>query len=59
MACMQARPQRLTTIDGWLALARQAESTPGVLAVAPVASGSALAIKGDASRSVIVAGHRT
>jgi len=56
LATIQARPQRLTTIDGWQALARMAEMTEGVLAVAPVASGSALAIKGDASRSILVLG---
>ncbi|MBS1217631.1 MAG: hypothetical protein H6R21_764 [Proteobacteria bacterium] len=56
VAAVQARPQRLTTIDGWPALARATEMTDGVLAVAPVASGSALGIKGDASRSVVVLG---
>ena len=56
VASIQARPQRLTTIDGWPALARATEMTEGVFAVAPVASGSALGIKGDASRSVVVLG---
>jgi lipoprotein-releasing system permease protein len=56
VAAVQARPQRLTTIDGWPALARATEMTDGVFAVAPVASGSALGIKGDASRSVVVVG---
>ncbi|MDP1536917.1 MAG: FtsX-like permease family protein [Burkholderiales bacterium] len=56
VAAVQARPQRLTTIDGWPALARAAEMTEGVFAVAPVASGSALGIKGDASRSVVILG---
>jgi lipoprotein-releasing system permease protein len=55
-ASVQARPQRLTTIDGWPVLARQAEATPGVVAVAAVASGSALAIKGDATRSISLQG---
>ncbi|MCE2998832.1 MAG: ABC transporter permease [Betaproteobacteria bacterium] len=56
IASVQARPQRLTTIDGWPALARAAEQTAGVTAVAPVASGSALGIKGDASRSLVLVG---
>ena len=56
IASVQARPQRLTTIDGWPALLRQTEATPGVTAVAPVASGGALAVKGDASRSIVVIG---
>ncbi|MDH5343360.1 MAG: ABC transporter permease, partial [Betaproteobacteria bacterium] len=30
LASVQARPQRLTTIDGWQAFARDAELTPGV-----------------------------
>jgi lipoprotein-releasing system permease protein len=56
LASIQARPQRLTTIDGWPALARATEMTDEVIAVAPVATGSALGIKGDASRSVVVVG---
>jgi len=56
IASVQARPQRLTTIDGWPALARAAEATEGVTAVAPVASGSALGLKGEASRSVVLIG---
>jgi len=56
VAALQARPQRLTTIDGWPALARATEITNEVIAVAPVATGSALAIKGDASRSVVIIG---
>ena len=55
-ASVQARPQRLTTIDGWPALLQRAEASPGVLAVAPVASGGALAVKGDSTRSVIITG---
>lgn len=56
VASVQARPQRLITIDGWPNLLRQVEATRGVLAVAPVASGGALAVKGDSTRSIIVTG---
>ncbi len=56
LSSVQARPQRLTTIDGWAALLRQTETTPGVTAAAPVASGGALAVKGDASRAIIISG---
>ena len=56
LASVQARPQRLTTLDGWPVIARQMESTPGVTAVAAVASGAALAIKGDATRSIVIVG---
>ncbi len=55
-AAVQARPQRLTTLDGWPVLARAVESTEGVAAVAAVAAGSALAVKGDASRAVTLTG---
>ena len=53
---VQARPQRLNTIDGWPAMMRLIEATPGVKAVAPVASGGALAVKGDATRSIVITG---
>lgn len=56
LASVQARPQRLTTLDGWPVIARQMETTPGVTAVAAVASGAALAIKGDATRSIVLLG---
>jgi lipoprotein-releasing system permease protein len=56
MASVQARPQRLNTLDGWPVIARQMESTLGVTAVAAVASGAALAIKGDATRSIVIVG---
>ena len=56
LASVQARPQRLVTLDGWPVIARQMETTPGVIAVAAVASGAALAIKGDATRSIVIIG---
>lgn len=56
LSSIQARPQRLTTIDGWPAMARATETTEGVTAVAPVATGSGLGIKGEASRSVVIVG---
>ena len=56
LSSIQARPQRLTTIDGWPALARATEATEGVIAVAPVATGSGLGIKGEAARSVVIVG---
>ncbi len=56
LASVQARPQRLVTLDGWPVIARQMETTPGVTAVAAVASGAALAIKGDATRSIVLLG---
>ena len=53
---VQARPQRLTTLDGWPVIARQMESTPGLKAISPVASGAALAVKGDATRAIVLQG---
>ena len=56
VASVQARPQRLVTLDGWPVIARQMETTPGVTAVAAVASGAALARKGDATRAIVLVG---
>ncbi len=56
MASVQARLQRLNTIDGWPAMLQRIEATPGVKAVAPVASGGALALKGDATRAIVITG---
>jgi lipoprotein-releasing system permease protein len=56
VASVQARPQRITTLDGWPVYARQMETTPGVTAVAAVATGAALALKGDATRSIVLLG---
>jgi len=53
---VQARPQRLNSIDGWAPMAHLIEITPGVRAVAPVATGAALAIKGNATRSIVIIG---
>jgi len=53
---VQAKPQRLNTLDGWPVLARQMETTPGVTAVAAMATGAALALKGDATRSIVLVG---
>jgi lipoprotein-releasing system permease protein len=48
--------QRLKSIDQWQAVAQQIRSIPGVLVVTPVAAGSALAVRGSASRAISVAG---
>ena len=51
-----ARGQRLRAIDDWMALQTALEATPGITAVTAVVSGSALAVRGEASRSVAVLG---
>lgn len=55
-AIVQAPLQRLKSIDQWQTIATQVRAMPGVAVVAPMASGSALAIRGEASRAVSVNG---
>jgi lipoprotein-releasing system permease protein len=55
-AVVQAPLQRLKTIDQWQAVAAQVRAMPGVAIVSPVAGGSALATRGQASRAISVNG---
>jgi len=55
-AVVQAPLQRLKSIDQWQLVAAQVRAMPDVEVVAPTASGSALAIRGEASRAVSVNG---
>ena len=55
-AIVQAPLQRLKSIDQWQAVAGQIRALPEVLVVAPVVSGSALVLRGDASRSISITG---
>lgn len=48
--------QRLRSIAGWQSVVRRIERLDGVTAVSPLASGPATAIRGAASRSVVVMG---
>ncbi len=48
--------QRLKSIDQWQTVATQIRAMPDVLVVSPVAGGSALVVRGAASRAVTVAG---
>lgn len=50
------RPQRLRSIDNWQALVPVLDRWPGVTAVSPMVSGSALAVRGSAKRSVSIVG---
>ncbi len=56
MPRIEARTQRLRSIDQWQAIARELESTPGITAVSPVVSGAGFALRGDASKAVSVIG---
>jgi lipoprotein-releasing system permease protein len=55
-AIVQPPLQRLKSIDQWQAVAAQIRAMPGVVVVAPTAGGSALAVRGSASRAITVAG---
>ncbi len=53
---VETRAQRLRSIDQWEAMIPAIESVPGVVAVSPMASGPAFAVRGDASKSVALLG---
>ena len=55
-AIVQPPLQRLKSIDQWRSVAAQIRAMPEVLVVSPVAGGSALAIRGNVSRSISVNG---
>ncbi|MBI3350533.1 MAG: ABC transporter permease [Burkholderiales bacterium] len=55
-ATVQAPLQRLKSIDQWQAVAAQICALPQVLVVSPAATGSALVVRGDASRAISVVG---
>jgi lipoprotein-releasing system permease protein len=55
-AVVQRPAQRLRSIDQWQAILAQLRAMPEVRVAAPIAAGSALAIRGEASRSVSVLG---
>jgi lipoprotein-releasing system permease protein len=55
-ATVQPPLQRLKSIDQWQSIAAQIRAMPGVLVVSPSAAGSALAVRGDASRAISLDG---
>ena len=55
-AIVQPPLQRLKSIDQWRAVAAQIPALPGVRVVAPVAAGSGLAVRGNASRGISLTG---
>jgi lipoprotein-releasing system permease protein len=58
-AIIQPRAQALRAIDQWVAVARLAEQTPGVLAVSPMLSGAGFATRADASQPIAMMGVDT
>lgn len=55
-ALIEPRAQRLRSIDQWEAMVKLAEAQPRVVAVSPVVSGPAFALRGRASKSVALVG---
>ena len=55
-AIVQVPLQRLKSIDQWQAVAQQIRGMPEVMVVSPLAGGSALVVRGIASRAITVAG---
>ena len=55
-ARIEARPQRLRSIDQWESLLPAVVRTPGVVAASPMATGAVFAQRGTASKSVAVRG---
>ena len=55
-AIVQAPLQRLKSIDQWQAVAAQIQAMPQVLVVAPVVAGSALVVRGSATRAITLTG---
>jgi len=46
--------QRLRSVTGWQALSARLAQVPGVEAVSPIATGPAMAVRGTASRAVVI-----
>ena len=53
---IEARAQRLRSIDQWQALEPVLDAMAGVTAVSPMVSGPAFALRGDASKSIAIFG---
>lgn len=52
----EARPQRLRSIDQWLALIPELEALPGVIATSPSVTGAGFAVRAEATDAVVVRG---
>ncbi|RPH42239.1 MAG: ABC transporter permease [Burkholderiales bacterium] len=55
-AIVQVPLQRMTSIDQWQAMAVQIRAMPQVRVVAPIAAGSALVVRGGATRAITLSG---
>jgi lipoprotein-releasing system permease protein len=55
-AIVQRPAQRIVSIDQWPKIATRMQAMPEIVMVSPTMSGSALAIRGDASRAISISG---
>lgn len=55
-AVVQRPAQRIVSIDQWQKIQKRMMTLPGIVMVAPTMSGSALAVRGDASRAISITG---
>ena len=53
---IQARAQRLRSVDQWQALIPELEATPGIRAISPIAAGPGIITRGDANKTVTIMG---
>ena len=53
---VQARAQRLRSVDQWQALLPTLEKTPGIRAISPIAAGPGIITRGDANKTVTIMG---
>lgn len=56
VATVQTAPRKVRSIDNWQQLVTAYELVPGVVAVSPLVSGAAIAIRGEGRNSVAVSG---
>ena len=55
-AVVQRPAQRIVSIDQWQKIRQRTTTLPGILVAAPTMSGSALAVRGEASRAISITG---
>ncbi|MEK7231528.1 MAG: FtsX-like permease family protein [Pseudomonadota bacterium] len=53
---VQARVQRLRSVDQWQALLPALEATPGIIAISPIAAGPGIITRGDVNKTVTIMG---
>ncbi|TAG48661.1 MAG: ABC transporter permease [Betaproteobacteria bacterium] len=56
LATIQPKAQRLRSVDNWQVLMPALAADPDVVAVSPMASGAAIAIRGEANRAIVLFG---